>query len=1016
MNFLTQFGLSKSRLTILVMIGILFLGIQMYFGLSKREDPSITIRTAVVTAQFPGMAPDRMEDLIVDPLERAAREISEIEDIKVLISTGSAQLNLELYSSVPKDSLEDVFQDIRNKMADAETELPDGTRGPFVNTDYGDVVIATVAVTGEGYSYAELRDSAKALRRQLHTLEGIGKIELLGEQEERIWLEIDSRKLAAVGVQITTVLNDLQAQNIILPAGDFDASGTTLILEANGDLKSVEAVRNVLTTISGANTFVRLEDILQVRRGYQDPVAKPAFYQGEPAIMLGIQMNDGQDIQKISRELRKEVVKYEATQPIGISYRFSTYQESKVTVSINDALLNVAQTFAVVIIVMLIFMGLRSALTIACIVPFTVTFAIVAMSYLEIELQIVSIAAIIIALGLLVDNGVVVVQDIQERISRGMKPREAALASGGQFVIPLAVASITTVSAFTPLFLLEGAEGEYGFSLGAVVAAMLVGSWLTSMYILPALSVWLAPKQPRIKDQNSQNFLTQTYGKLIRRALPYSIIVLPVIYALMIIGASFFSFVRSEMFPTSERNQYLIYLDMPKGTSIARTQEEALSVNKWLLDKKANPEITDTTIYVGDGGPRFYLALNPADTDPASAFILVNTIDFPGAIEARNRARRHLLENHPAARFKVKSLSLGGSESGIVEIMFSGPDADKLLGLAKQVEARFAEAPGIIQNENDWGNKRVKIIVDIAQNKARELGVTSKDISEIMEAFFSGSSVSDYREGTQSIPIVLRAEEGFRDSIEDLANLSIPVNGSLISIDQVATFQPRLEFSQIRRENQRRTIKISAKSEALTASELLAFVQPTLEQLDLNDAYTLHIGGETEDSADVNEKLASGMPVGLLIMLAALVFQFNSFRRVTLTFLTIPLVLAGAPIALLLTGQPLSFFAILGTISLAGIIINNAIVLIDQIDIEREAKSLKDAIIAAAEKRITPIMLTTLTTVFGLMPMAIAGGALFEPMAALMIGGLLVASVMTLFFVPAGYYVLFGGLGWGKKA
>lgn len=395
--------------------------------------------------------------------------------------------------------------------------------------------------------------------------------------------------------------------------------------------------------------------------------------------------------------------------------------------------------------------------------------------------------------------------------------------------------------------------------------------------------------------------------------------------------------------------------------------------------------------------------------DPASAFILINTASSDGAILAAKRAQVYLTANHPAARFKVKRLSMGGGESGIVEVKISGTDASVLLEGARDVEAAFAEVPGIVQNENDWGNKTLKMVINIQQDKARELGVTSEDISNVMDTFFSGTTYSTYREGTDAIPIVVRANESFRNSLEDLANLTIPANGQLISLDQVATFQPKLEFSQMRRENQVRQIKISGKSELLAANEVLERIMPTLEQLELGPDYKIEIGGETEDSAEVNSSLGAGMPWAFLVMLTALVFQFNSARRVLLTFMTVPLIVIGAPLALIITNQPLSFFAILGMISLAGIIINNAIVLIDQIDIERQTTELRAAIVTASKKRVTPILLTSLTTVLGLLPMAIAGGALFEPMASLMIGGLAISSVLALFIVPGGYYLLFGG-------
>ncbi|MEM9573770.1 MAG: efflux RND transporter permease subunit, partial [Pseudomonadota bacterium] len=406
-----------------------------------------------------------------------------------------------------------------------------------------------------------------------------------------------------------------------------------------------------------------------------------------------------------------------------------------------------------------------------------------------------------------------------------------------------------------------------------------------------------------------------------------------------------------------------------------------------------------------------YLALSPADTDPASAFIVVNTTDSDGAVAAAERLRKHVLLNHPAARFRVTRLSMGAGESGIVEVKVSGEDGDKLLAASKKLEAAFNTVPDQIFVKTDWGNKVVKMIVNIQQDKAREFGVTSKDISDVMETFLSGTNESTYREGSDSIPIVLRADESFRDSLEDLANLSVPADGRLISLDQVANFEPRFEFSQIRRENQVRQIITQGKSGVLSAAELAAFLQPAIDEVtaELGDDFTVEIGGELTDSADANAKLAGGMPYTLIVMLIALMFQFNSARRVALTFMTIPLVIGGAGLGLYIFGRPMSFFGILGMISLAGIIINNAIVLIDQIDIERATQSIEDAIVTAAKKRVTPILLTTFTTVFGLLPMAIAGGALFEPMATLMIGGLAVATPLTLIFVPSAYRMFFRG-------
>lgn len=1006
MEKLTKFGIERSRFTIFVMFALMLLGLSAYSKLSKREDPSITIRTAVVSASYEGMSPEKAERLIAEPLERIARQVSEVDEISTLIVDGEVSLYLNLYKSLPNSDLQGVFQEIRNKMVDAHLQLPQGTNGPYVNTNYGDVAVATVAVTGHGFDYAELRESSRALRKHLYGVKGIGKVDLLGVQEERIWLEFDAKKLEAIGGYLPQIIDDLKRQNIISSAGKLDAQGTSISLEVNGELKRIESISDLVIKIPNSDTLIRLGDLLTVRKGIVDPKVAPVFFNGKPAIALSIQMRNGGDVQVIGRSIKKTVTEFEQTQPIGIQYSFSTYQEEKVTKAIDDALMNVLQTAAVVLIVLMIFLGMRPALIVACIVPFSVMFAMILMRYIGVEIQTVSIAAVIISLGLLVDNGLVIVEDIQRQISEGKEPTNSAQQASKQFAIPLAIASITTVAAFLPLFLIDGTDGEYGFSLGAVVALMLVGSWLTSIYILPALCVWLAKKTPQASD-NKSSLLVRVYRQLISRTLGFSVIVIVVAYGLVILALGLFGDLKNEMFPMSARNQYLVYMDMPKGSSIKETEDVALSVEKWISDRAINPEVANTTTYIGSGGPRFYLALNPADSSPSTAFILVNTQSFEGTEAAVKRAQKYLLLHHPEARFKIKQLSLGGAESGIVDIKISGTQIERLIALSKSVEGSFNQAPGIVQNENDWGNKHLKVAINVAQDKARIYGVTSEDISSALRSYFVGDQVSSFRQGTDSLPIMIRAKEASRDSIEDLESLTLAINGKTMALESIADFEPSFELTQMRRFNQKRVIKVSAKSSELSAQQLLDFIQPTLDSLDLSGGYEIEISGEVKDSAEVNEMLANGIVPALLLMLAAIMFQFNSARRVVIIFLTIPFIVIGSPLALLITGEPLSFFGTLGMISLAGIIINNAIVLIDQIDIERVTMGLRDAIIEASVKRVSPILLTTLTTVIGLVPMAISGGAMFEPMATLMIGGLLVASVVSVFFVPSLYFVFF---------
>ncbi len=1006
MNLLTRFGLARSRFTIAVMIGLLLAGIVLYPNFPKREDPVIVIRTAVVSALFPGMAPERMENLVAIPIERKVRELAEVKDIRTLVSEGSLTIYVDLKDET--GNVNAAWQQLRDKMGDVKVELPDGVIGPFVNSDFGDVAIATLAITGEGFSPREIRDVADDFRKQLYHLTGIAKVDLSGAQDERVWLELDTRKLAAVGVQVNTLIKDLKSQNVVLPSGSIDADGTRLLLETSGDFPNVRAIETMLTRVGSTDSLVRLADLVTVRRGYISPKVKPIYFNGRPAIVLSVIMQPDQDVTQLGRKLRTAARDYEARLPIGYAIGFSTYQAEQVSASVNSALSNVAQTFIVVAILVVVFLGLKAGLIAALIVPFAVMFSLIGMRALGIALEQVSIAAIIIALGLLVDNGVVIVEDIVSRLGRGIPARDAGLAAGEQYALPLLISSVTTVAAFLPLFLLSGASGEYAYSLAAVVALTLGGSWIAALYVLPALTVWFIGGEGARTDQAaSPSPLQRLYGAALNIALRFSPIVVAACIVAVILALTQFGRLPKQMFPLSERNQFLIYMNMPDGTDISQTEARALDLSRWLADKSINPEISSQILYVGDGGPRFYLTLTPVAPDPASAFFLINAKDYQGAVRAADRAWKYLYANHPEARFGIKRLAMGSVESGIVEVEISGPDADRLLALGERVRSLFRAAPGIRDNDDDWGNKIVKVVVEIDQDRARQLGVTSEEVAQLLNTYFSGTGVSIYREGDNLIPIVLRAGAYTSQSLEGLTSATFAKNGGLISLAQIARLKPGFDFARIRRKNQQRTLTVTARSVSLTAGALLDAIHGGLRALDLGNAYQLEIGGEIQKSAETNQKLVAGFPVALVVMVLAIILQFNSFRRTLLTFMSIPLILTGIPFGLLATGQPLSFFGTLGIISLSGIIINNAIVLIDQIDIERQELDLRDAIVAASEKRLRPILLTSATTVLGLAPMAIAGGALWQPMAVLMMSGLAVASLLTLFFVPAGYFLLF---------
>jgi multidrug efflux pump subunit AcrB len=1003
MEALTRLGLSKPRLTLFVMLGLIVMGVSLYSEFPKNEEPEITLRTAVVTAVFPGLSPARIEQLIAEPIERKIRQLAEVDEIETLLVTGQATINVTLYDRYTK--LDQIWQELRDKMEEVARELPSGTLGPFVNTDYGDVTMASIALSAEGFSYQEMETTAQELQRRLYTVSGIGKVQFYGTQEERIWLEFDAERLAAVGIQLSALIEDLREQNIILPAGQLNAAGTTMLLEATGDFKRVEDIESLLTKVRGLDRFVRLTDIVSVRRGYVDPPKIQTVFDGRPVIVVAVEMQTGFDILDVGADVEEQVREFEQSLPIGYALELVTFQPKEVARSINAALLNVAETVVVVLLVVMAFLGFRTGLVIATIVPFAVLFALIGMRVLGIALEQVSIAAVIISLGLLVDNGVVIVEDVLRRMENGIQPARAALLAGGQFSIPLMIASATTIFAFMPFFLLDGPEGEYAFSLAAVVTLTLVGSWFSAIYVLPLV----ASRAIRIKPTRAGKTAgwVQVYRRSLQVLLPRSGWILVAGYIAVAAGLSAFSVVPKQLFPASDRGEVLIYMDMPKGTHISQTGQVAQRVSDWLSDEQVNPEVNNQLTYIGGGGPRFYLTLDPADRAPSSAFILVNTDNSSQADIVVARSRNYLYTYFPEARFRIKRLAMGAKESGIVDVEIKGPDLDRLLQLAGQVEDAFYGLPALIENQNDWGNKTVKVVIDVDQNKARRLGISSESLARVLDAYFDGYHISDFREGDKSVPIVLRAMEKDRNSVEDIANISVlGSDGQVIPLEQVATSRPQLEHSQIRRKNQQRTITVTAKSAILTAAELLASIQEPLTSLDLSGGYSVSIAGELADSREIYSKLAAGLPVAFILMLFVIIFQFDSFRRAFIVFMTVPLVVIGAPLGLLASQQPLSFMAMLGLISLAGVIINNGIVLIDQIDIERQTQELAEAIVSAAGQRIRPILLTSVTTVLGLVPLYLFGGPLWQPLAAVIIGGLSIASILTLFFVPAAYYLL----------
>ncbi|MCH8112964.1 MAG: efflux RND transporter permease subunit [Proteobacteria bacterium] len=1011
MPSITEFSLKTERVTILFMAFVVLSGIYVFLDYPKQEDPSIVIREAVVTAMFPGMATTRVEDLITRKLEEKIREIGEIDDIKSDSKTGVSIIHVVARDEV-KD-LEPVWQDLRNKMNDVKAELPEGTFGPLVNDEFGLTAVATIALWSDGFTLAEMRDVARNLRDQFYAVEGVMKVELFGVQDEQVYLELSNTKLAQYGVSPDVVVQTLKAQNIILPGGAINVDGTNVIVEPSGNFNQITEIESVLIPIPGTEKVAPLRDLVIVVRDYVDPPEKPVFFNGRPAIVLSVSTLKGVNSVEFGERLTWRIKELEQTLPIGYVLDYATYQPALVEKAVSGAVNNLYQTLAIVLAVVMVFLGIRTGLIVGSFVPLAMLLGIVVMSLFDIEFQRMSVAAMIISLGMLVDNGIVVAEDIRVRLERGEERRQAAIESGKVLAIPLLTSSLTTILAFMPLMLAVGGTGEYTLSLGQVVIILLLGSWFLAMYVTPVMCVRFMKVKTATGTGATDPYDTavyRTYRRFLGIVLHNRLVVLGSLVAFLIGAGYAFNFVVKSFFPPGDRNQFLVYIDLPAGSHIDKTASAVGQLTDWLQDKKANPEVTGTIAYVGSGGPRFFLSLAPIDPDPHVAFMVVNTETEDQVPEMVERVDAYALDNLPDVDARPKAMWLGATETGLIEIRVSGSDADVLVEKAEKLKAALRAVPGTIDIRHDWENRVVTVEVLVDQVRARRAKVTSQEVANSLNAYIDGARVTEYREGDKIIPIVIRGLEEERDSLANLRAISVYSSQTKknVPLVQIADLRPRWDYSRIKRRNQERTITVSAKHRYLKAGQLFEAVQPTIDALELPPGYWWEHGGELEGSAKAQGYLFASMPLagGLIVFL--LVWQFNSFRRPLIILLTIPMAFVGAVLGLLVMKAEFGFMSILGLLSLAGIIINNGIVLIDRIDIERAAgKDPYDAVVTAAITRFRPILMTTITTILGLLPLIVSKDPLFYSMAIVIAFGLLIGTVLTLGIVPVLYSLLF---------
>jgi multidrug efflux pump subunit AcrB len=1002
----------KHQKSVLMIVAILLInGIIAYFTLPAREDPSITIREAVVSTAYPGMSPERVELLITKTLEEEIRKIPEVEKLRSTSSTGLSVIHVEIYDRY--FNLDAIWQNVRNKVNQAQAALPEGTRASYVNDEFGDVSVLTLALTADGFDLGQMFDIAKHARDTLYGVAGTKKIELLGVQDERIYLETSNARLSQLGISPGALMQALQTQNIISSGGQIDTGLRSFIIEPTGNFNSLKQLGETYITIPGTEESIALSDIVTLKRDYVDPPDNPAYFNSEQAIVFAIAMLPEYNILEFAPRLKSAIGQLQDSLPIGYELHIATYQAQQVEKTIRGVSVNVLQTLAIVLVVVILFLGIRTGLIVGTIVPFVMLVTLSIMQFSDMRLERMSLATLIIALGLLVDNGIVIAEDFKRRLESGEQRFQAMCQGGKELAIPLLSSSVTTILFFLPLMLAQHVAGEYTRSISLVILITLMTSWVLALAVTPILCYHFIKVTPQAgSDPLTAGRFTQRYAAWLHNILAHKVIFMLLMASLLVLAVLAMKIVPKQFFPASDRSQLLVNVDLPNGTSERQTNVQMQQIMAWLDNEAGYDFIESHSAYVGFSGPRFVLSLTPEDPAENKGFLVLNIAPQQDIAQLTLTLDHDLEQHFPNISVRAKKMFLGPSDSNVIKIQVKGPDKDVIYQKSQEIMDLLYQIPDTRDVRSDWGNMTAKIEVRVDQQRARRARVTSQDIANSLQAYFSGAVVTEFREEDDIIPIMFRASDAERHNLDRLRSLNVfsQATGKAVPLFQVAEFAPVNQYSIIQREDMFRTVSIEARNNIYAAEDLKTMIDEDIQALaaDLPLNHHIEYDGVVVQSAEAQAALAASMPLVFGLILILLVAQFNSFRRALIIVLTMPLSFIGAVLGLTVMHAPFGFMVTLGLYSLAGIIINNAIVLIDRIDIERrEGASDYDAVVNACITRLRPIAMTTITTVMGLLPLILSKDPLFYGMANVIAFGLAVGTVLTLGVVPVLYCALF---------
>ncbi|AYF22100.1 multidrug efflux RND transporter permease subunit VmeV [Vibrio parahaemolyticus] len=1010
---IAEYSIKNKVISWLFIVILAIGGVTSFLELGRLEDPAFTIKDAMIVATYPGATSKEVEEELTYPLEKEIRKLPYIDRITSTSSNGMSQIMVSMKMDYGPDELPQIWDEMRRKINDLQPTLPQGVQSLQIIDDFGDVYGVMLMLTGDDYDYVELKRYADHLRREIELVDGVGKVDIAGDQQEMLFVEISLDRLASLNLDMNVVSGLLNQQNNVVSAGEVMVNGESLVIRPSGTLNTVQALENLIIHGRDTGNLIRLKDVATITRSIQEKPGNMILFNGKKAINIGISFASGVNVVEVGERLNAELSSLESIKPAGLDMSYFYNQAQEVDDSVKAFVISLAEAVAIVIIVLLFTMGLRSGVIIGVVLLLTVFGTFILMNYNNIELHRISLGALIIALGMLVDNAIVVVEGILVGLKKGRTKVQAAVDIVKQTQWPLLGATVIAITAFAPIGLSQDATGEFMGSLFWVLCFSLFLSWVTAITLTPFLADLLLKEEE--KDTNGEDedpykgWLFVVFGALLKFSLRFRWMTVAAMVALLVGAVIAFGNVKQQFFPPSNTPMFYVDMWMPEGTDIRQTIKQAEKVESYI---RQQDDIDFVSVSIGQGLQRFALTYQPEKSYEAYAQFQVRTTDRDNMFKLLHKLDDNLAKTFDEPTFQFKLMEFGPSPASKIEARITGPDPKVLRELAVQVEDILHTDPGARNIRHDWRERTKELVPVFNESKARRLGISKEDLSSTLQMAFGGSTFGVLRDGTHTLPIMMRLPETERVDFESLQNVKIwsPSLQTYIPVDQIID-GVELDWSEslIQRRDRKRTLTVLADHDVLsddTAASLFARVQPKVMALHIPEGYEITWGGEYESSKDAQEGLFGSLPMGYLLMFIITILLFNSIKKPLVIWFTVPLSIIGVAFGLLTTNMPFSFTAFLGLLSLSGMILKNGIVLLDQINLELESgKDPYLAIVDSAISRVRPVSMAALTTILGMIPLVF--DAFFGSMAITIMAGLGFATVLTLIVVPVMFAILF---------